>query len=405
MGRKREVHVRFARSSDAIYLDLCDDRWRAVEVTKDDWRIVDNPPVFFKRPSGARALPIPLRGGSLTALRQLVNCGDDSQWVLMVSWLTGAFLPQGAFSHLVLEGDPGSAKSTTATILQSLIDPSDAGLSAPPRDESDATISGLNTGVLAYDNLSGCRAELSDVFCRFSTGQGYKTRTLYETLGLTVASVKLPVLLNGVDAGILRGDLMERCIALKLPRITPSNRKTESDVWQMFAEIHPGCLGALLDAVSTGLRNLPSTQLDDPPRMADFARWLVSCEPALPWQKGEFLKAYRRKQVEANLDLVEGDQVASAIAEWAEVEIREGGFADMGAKNLLIALNRIICDTPKDLRRWPANPESLAHRLRRIGPILRARGLEVEHLPRTKKAWSVWRITRIDSQMGLNLAA
>ena len=78
----------------------------------------------------------------------------------------------------MLHGEQGSAKSTTALVLQSMLDPSDAGLNSPPKDETDATCPRLHTGILAYDNLSGCRAELADVFCRFSTGQGYRTRTL-----------------------------------------------------------------------------------------------------------------------------------------------------------------------------------------------------------------------------------
>jgi len=40
-GRKVDVHVRFARSRDAIYLDMCDDQWRAIEVTADGWRVVE----------------------------------------------------------------------------------------------------------------------------------------------------------------------------------------------------------------------------------------------------------------------------------------------------------------------------------------------------------------------------
>jgi hypothetical protein len=199
VGPKVDVHVRFARGHDAIYLDLADDRWRAIEVTRDGWRVVEDPPVCFKRPSGARPLPVPLKGGTLDLVRPLLNAADDSQWCLMAGWVVGAFLPEGAFGHLVLEGEQGSAKSTTARVLQCLLDPSDAGLSAPPKDETDATVSALHAGILAYDNLSGCRADIADVFCRFSTGQGYRTRTLYENLSVTVASVKLPILLNGID--------------------------------------------------------------------------------------------------------------------------------------------------------------------------------------------------------------
>jgi len=393
-GPKVDVHVRFARGRDAIYLDMCDDQWRAIEVTKDGWQVVQNPPVLFRRGAGALPLPVPVKGGTLDPLRPLLNCGDDAQWCLMLAWLVGAFLPEGAFSHLVLQGEQGSAKSTTALLLLSMLDPSDAGLSAPPKDETDATVSAMHAGILAYDNLSGCRAEMADVFCRFSTGQGYRTRTFYENLGITVASVKLPILLNGIDSTVMRGDLLERSITLKLPRITPENRLTEQGIWADFERLHPGCLGALLDSVSTGLRNLPNTKLTDAPRMSDFCTWLVACEPALPWKPGEFIAAYRGKLESANSDLAENDSVASALIEWVEQSTSPGTGQLVTAKDLLIALNEITHEWPKDLRHWPLSPEALAHRLVRLAPVLRAQGIEVRKWPRTNKARSRWEIWR-----------
>jgi hypothetical protein len=34
-----------------IYLDLCDDAWRVVEVAPRGWRVIDRPPVKFLRPA------------------------------------------------------------------------------------------------------------------------------------------------------------------------------------------------------------------------------------------------------------------------------------------------------------------------------------------------------------------
>jgi hypothetical protein len=48
-GRKENVHVRFARSCEAIYLDLCNDEWQAIEIKPDGWQVVTNPPVLFRR--------------------------------------------------------------------------------------------------------------------------------------------------------------------------------------------------------------------------------------------------------------------------------------------------------------------------------------------------------------------
>ena len=44
---------------DGIYIDLCNEKWEAVEITSEGWRIVQNPPVRFRRSRGMQPLPIP----------------------------------------------------------------------------------------------------------------------------------------------------------------------------------------------------------------------------------------------------------------------------------------------------------------------------------------------------------
>ena len=50
---EREAYVRIARLGGKLYIDLCDKMWRAIEIDADGWRVVDAPPVRFKRASGA----------------------------------------------------------------------------------------------------------------------------------------------------------------------------------------------------------------------------------------------------------------------------------------------------------------------------------------------------------------
>src|SRR5215470_13635117 len=64
-GNVHPVHVRVAEHNGAIYLDLVNDKWEAVEVTPVGWEIVHDPPVKFRRSRGMCPLPIPICGGSL----------------------------------------------------------------------------------------------------------------------------------------------------------------------------------------------------------------------------------------------------------------------------------------------------------------------------------------------------
>jgi hypothetical protein len=100
-------------------------------------------------------LPYPEREGSISALRKYINVGDEKDWLLLLSWLIAACQPQGPYPVLILQGEHGAAKSTTARLLRRLIDPSSAPLRTPPREERDLIIAASNSWLLAYDNLSG----------------------------------------------------------------------------------------------------------------------------------------------------------------------------------------------------------------------------------------------------------
>ena len=54
---QRDVHIRVAGHDGKLYLDLADDAWRAVEIDEAGWRIVDEPPVRFRRAAGMQPLP------------------------------------------------------------------------------------------------------------------------------------------------------------------------------------------------------------------------------------------------------------------------------------------------------------------------------------------------------------
>ena len=405
-GTNADVYVRFARSRDVIYLDLCDDEWGAVKITAAGWEVVRDCPILFKRPNGALPLPAPIRGGSLDALRPLINVGDDIQWTLMAGWILGTFLPKGAFPHLVIEGAKGSAKSTAVSMLQSFLDPSTAELAAPPKNEEDAVLSALNAGILAFDNMSGCRADFSDTLCRFSTGAAFRTRTFYSNTDITLITVKLPCLLNGIDAGVMRDDLLDRSIMLNLPYIAPAKRVSEEHVWSEFRRVHAACLGATLDAVVTGLRNLEKTTLPELPRMADFAVWVAACEPALPWEPGEFLKAFIGRQGEASAILIENHELAQAIRELVIGEnwIPEGGYAEVSLDDFYRKLNPMDENgrpqTKHDPKYWPQSAVALGRNLKRLQSLLRAGGIEITKMQRKNAVRSRWKIERRDGPQG-----
>jgi len=364
------IHTRLAAHGDAIYLDLCNEAWEAVEITATRWRVVSDPPVKFRRARGMLALPTPTRGGNINDLRPFVNVAHEDDFVLIVSHPLAALRPNLPCPVLVLHGEHGSAKSTTAKVEKKLVDPAEPLLRSLPRDSRDLYIAASNSWVVALDNVSGLRTWLSDDLCRLATGGGFATRELYSDDEEKIFSALRAITLNGIDEVATRSDLIDRCILVELPIIPKKKRRNEADFWRDFEKVWPGILGALLDAVVCGLRNLPATRLESCPRMADFATWMVACEPALGWPPGTFLKAYECNRSAANEVALEASLIGEPILEIS----RKGGFVGT-ATELLHELDEVANEKLKKEQGWPKNGRSVAGQLKRIAPNLRAKGI------------------------------
>jgi hypothetical protein len=60
---QRIVYIRVGGLEGRLYLDLGDEAWRAVEIDATGWRVIDNPPVRFRRAAGMKPLAVPAPGG------------------------------------------------------------------------------------------------------------------------------------------------------------------------------------------------------------------------------------------------------------------------------------------------------------------------------------------------------
>src|SRR6516162_1055181 len=309
---ERAVHIRVAEHAGHIYLDLADEHWRAVEIGPDGWRVIGCPPVRFRRPAGMLPLPAPQQGASIEALNSFLNLSSRNAFVLIVAWLLAALRPGGPYPVLAISGEQGSAKTLLSKLLKALIDPNVAPVRSLSREERELMIAANNGHVLAFDNLSGLPHWFSDALCRLATGGSFAVRQLYTDDEEVLFEAARPILLNGIEEVVSRPDLGDRAIFLTLASIGEAQRRPESKLWREFAIARPRILGALLDAVSYGLRTIGRVQLDALPRMADFALWITACEPEL-WPAGVFRRAYAANRRAAIDNIIEADPMASCI--------------------------------------------------------------------------------------------
>ena len=396
-GAEADVHIRVAGHEGMLYLDLGDPEWRAVEIDAGGWRLIDCPPVRFRRAAGMQALPRPLPAGSVSELRDFLNVASDRDFVLVAAWALAVLRDKGPYPVIVLSGEQGSAKSTFSAILRSLLDPNSAPLRALPREDRDLFIAANNGHVLAFDNVSGLRPWISDTLCRLATGGGFAVRQLYTDQDEVLFDATRPVVLNGIEDIVTRPDLADRALFLTLEPIPEDKRKPEKALWAAFEEARPRILGALLDAVVHGLRKLPDTRLDKLPRMADFALWATACESAI-WPAGTFQAAYDGNRDDAVDSVIEADPVAAAIRSLMEKRTVWTGTST----NLVDVLEEEVGDKATRAKTWPASPRALSGRLRRAATFLRKTGIDIKTGERdtTRKRNKIIRINRRPDSWG-----
>jgi hypothetical protein len=144
-GPEHSVFLRAGENERILYVDLCDNKWRAVRISPSGWEIEDQPAVYFRRTEGMMPLPIPERGGSIDELQAFLNISSD-QFVLVKGWLLAALRSRGPYPVLVPLGSPGSAKTTCCRILRALVDPNNIPLLSPPNSMDRGYRTGCRCG-------------------------------------------------------------------------------------------------------------------------------------------------------------------------------------------------------------------------------------------------------------------
>jgi hypothetical protein len=380
---EREVFRRVGKFGERLYLDLADEKWRAIEIDASGWHVVQRPPVRFVRTPGMLPLPAPEKGGSIESLHSLVNVADEQYFVLVDAWLLAAMHCDIPKPVMAIRGGAGSAKSSLMEILRGLIDPHDPPYAAFPRTELKLRAAAAASYLQACDNISGLTASMSDALCRFVTDGSNQ-----------------PVVVNGVPDIIQRSDLADRSLIIDSAPIPDVQRRTHADVMDTFARVRPQILGALLDAVVHGLRNPAEIEPIGLPRMADFALVATACETKF-WPAGTFRKAYDINRTEVVEAMIEADPVAAAVRlVMVHRQFWEGQARDLD--NML----RAVTGHLERAKNWPADPRILANTLRQLAPSLMKVGIDVRfHKSRDRDHKRLITITASLPDGGINEAS
>jgi len=369
----RTPYVRWGRSAadGALWWDSGGRGF--VRVAEDGWSIEPEPGAYFLRPNGMPVLDLPEHGGSLDRLWDFARVGEQDR-DLVLAWMLQQADPdyEAATPLLYLTGQHGAAKSTTATVIAMACGddierdvPKDLG--AKPHD---FLVSLAGTHITLLDNLSHLSPQASDVLCVAVTGGTSRQRKLFTDTDLVYLRLRKPMIATSIDLGIVREDLAERMIPIRLPA-APSGaaRRNEKRLMAEFRTFLPGVFGALLDLLVEVLAS------DEPrvplPRLAAFGETAARLDAVRDGARSL-----------ARLDCLLATLAQRSVGEdvfWSAVYDALGQDSWTGTCAELLA----VADPDGDLARrhrkggWPQSARALSQRMERIAPTLRAVGWQV----------------------------
>ena len=356
--------LRRANYQEAMWIDLGTPDGAAVRMTPDGWTLESCAPFPFRRTELTGAFPTPQRGGDFLRFRDFMNAAD-SNWGVIAGWSVASYFQNIPRPALIFTGPQGVVKSVSSRLMVAMSDPTSGKrgeLHRPPRNEEEWVSLTTGSDVIGIDNISSLPQWLQDAICRAITGDSTAKRRLYTDNDRAVYSFQRAIILNGIALPGLRGDLLDRSILVELT--APRTRRLEEELFPEFNAAWPMLFGGLLDLIVATMRELPRAQVDNPPRMADFARILLGLDRATGW---DTYSCYRRLVARALQDSLEGDPVAASII----ALVNERGTWEGRASELLTLL------TPKrPPSGWPQTPQHLSARLKLALPALRQVGIE-----------------------------
>ena len=336
--------------------------------------------------------------GNIMLLKNNLNI-DDAGFYLTIVFIIQCFIPDRNYVILQLLGEHGSGKSFFNQLLRLLIDPSGREKTSPPKNTDDLIVSAVNGHLLDFDNISRLNNNLSDDFCRLSTGGSLTKRKNYSDRDEIVLKARRPIIINGISAPSTQPDLMQRSIVLNLPVITKPNRIHPAHIETAFESTYKvlfGCLMNLTAKVNVLInspawkKRMATVQFE---RMAEFHELGLAVEEIMDWPVATFEDALSKNILEGFKAVVDANPTATIVLKYVKTVFINGITSmEKSPTDWHFTFNDFL-DNDKPLQKnLPKSADALGTAFTRIKPTLRNFGINL-----TKKEQhnnNLWVITK-----------
>lgn len=311
---------------NGIWVDMCDKNWRAIHVTEEDWQIVDEPPILFRRFS-QKPLAVPIKvkeGREATAalkLLEFLNLKNDVDQLIFICSIISYFIPEIEHPILSASGPHGAAKSMLFELSKKLVDPlintvksKETETISMSKDENGLAQQLHHVYFPCFDNVSSLEGWQSDMLCRAVTGGAILKRKLYTDDEDIIYQFHRCVGLNGINVPARNSDLLDRTLLFNLEEI--KRKKEKLEILADFERERPYILGGMLSVVSKAIKNRREIKVEYHQRLTDFHRWGCAIAQALGYTAERFNEVYAIKVSRQNEEALSASSVATALLEY-----------------------------------------------------------------------------------------
>ena len=262
------VFLRTAPYKDEIVINPCWESGQVIHIRSDGYSIIDMPVdagfVFLHRDPAIHAMPVPIAGGDIEKLQQFLNLENSADLRLVPAVVASLLLPKPDYPVVVFTGEKGTAKTTAAELMKSIIDPSELSEGIkPPKETRTLFVHARREHIVYVDNVNTLTEDQSADYSRLVQGAGHVERGLYTNMDATVFKTANPVLMTAIDSVTAKTDLVDRSYVFKFAFIPDTKRKEKEVIKSEFAEYAPGLLGLFLDGLVSVLKNKAEVRKSD----------------------------------------------------------------------------------------------------------------------------------------------
>lgn len=292
----QQVYLRTAFVDGALYYDLGTRYGDVVQIDAKGCCIGREFSINFLHPATLSTQVMP----DLTAapedffplVRRHFRTDNDHDALLMAVYLSSLFLDGIDHPILILHGQKGASKTTTARHIGEMFSPGNDMLLTLPSSEAELARLLARSAFVGFDNTDGMNAKIANLLCQAVTGGTYTARKKYTDDGDVFFDLHARVAINGVSVCSTRSDILDRAQIVELKRLLPEERLTSEEVEQAFQADLPKLLGACFRILSRAFVIFPTIKFNTIPRMATYYKYGIAITIAMGIEQREFEDAY-----------------------------------------------------------------------------------------------------------------